>query len=205
MSPVKTMVIAVDGPAASGKGTLSRRLAAALDFAHLDTGLLYRAVGSLVAAAGGHGDPEAFIAAAERLVPADLERPDLRGDAAARLASIGAAIPDLRMRVLDPRLEPVPAGMAGEMYVGGAGLARGYLGRPELTAERFVPDPFASLPGSRLYRTGDLARWRPLADGGADLDYLGRIDHQVKVRGFRIELGEIEASLAEHPAVAEAA
>ena len=93
----------------------------------------------------------------------------------------------------------MPVGIPGEIHVGGAGLSRGYLNRPELAAERFIPDPFAGVPGSRLYRSGDLARVRP--DG--DLEYLGRRDHQVKVRGFRIELGEIEAALGRHPAVRE--
>jgi amino acid adenylation domain-containing protein len=112
---------------------------------------------------------------------------------------IGRAIPDLSLRVLDADLRPQPVGVAGEVHVGGPGLAIGYLGRPELTAERFVPDPLGP-PGSRVYRSGDLARYRP--DG--DLEYLGRIDHQVKIRGFRIELGEIETALASQPGVREA-
>src|SRR5262249_2883898 len=113
---------------------------------------------------------------------------------------IGSPIPDLQMVVLGPTMEIVPVGIPGELYVGGAGLARGYLGRPELTAERFVPDPFGTTPGGRLYKTGDLARYLP--DG--ELEYLGRADHQVKIRGFRIELGEIENVLLQHPGVREA-
>ncbi|HEX9939387.1 MAG TPA: amino acid adenylation domain-containing protein [Longimicrobium sp.] len=113
---------------------------------------------------------------------------------------IGVRIPDLTTYILDARGLPVPIGVAGELYVGGAGVARGYLNRPELTAERFVRDPFSADAGARLYRTGDVGRWR--ADG--TLEYLGRNDHQVKIRGFRIELGEIEARLAEHAGVREA-
>ena len=114
---------------------------------------------------------------------------------------IGIPIPDLKAYVLDSAGRPVPAGVPGELYIAGDGLSRGYLKRPELTAQRFVPHPFSCQPGDRLYRSGDLARCR--ADG--TLEYLGRIDHQVKIRGYRIELGEIEATLNRHAAVKESA
>jgi amino acid adenylation domain-containing protein len=113
---------------------------------------------------------------------------------------IGRPLPGVTIHLLDSALRPVPAGEVGEIFIGGAGLARGYLRRPALSAERFVPDPFSDEPGARLYRTGDLGRLRP--DG--DLDFLGRADSQVKVRGFRIECGEVEAALRAHPAVGEA-
>ena len=112
---------------------------------------------------------------------------------------IGNPIPDLELNILDSAGEVVPVGVPGELYVGGAGLARGYLNRAELTAERFVPNPFSNFPGSRLYRTGDLVRRRK----NGELEYLGRVDHQVKIRGFRVELGEIESVIAEHPLVRE--
>ena len=110
---------------------------------------------------------------------------------------IGRPIDNTQLHILDGDRSPVPAGQAGELYIGGEGLARGYFNREDLTAERFVPDPFSTRPGARLYRTGDLAR----RDANGDICFLGRSDHQIKLRGFRIELGEIESLIAQYPGV----
>ncbi|HEX7334404.1 MAG TPA: amino acid adenylation domain-containing protein [Pyrinomonadaceae bacterium] len=115
------------------------------------------------------------------------------------IVPIGSPVINVQMYVLDPAQQLVPTGITGELYIGGAGLARGYHNQPAQTAERFIPHPFSSQPGQRLYRTGDLARYR--ADG--NIEFLGRIDEQVKIRGFRIEVGEVEAVLAQHAAVRE--
>ncbi len=124
---------------------------------------------------------------------AALRRPD-------PTATIGRPIANTTIHLLDEMLQPVPPGEKGEIYIGGAGVARGYLHRPDLTAQKFIADPFSAEPGARLYRTGDLGRRRP----NGELEYLGRIDHQVKIHGFRIEPGEIEAVLRGHPGVGEA-
>ncbi len=113
---------------------------------------------------------------------------------------IGRPLPNVSVHLLDERAQPVAPGEAGEIHIGGVGLARGYLGRPDLTAAAFVPDPFSDAPGARLYRTGDLARVLP----EGDLEFVGRLDDQVKIRGFRIECGEVEAALSAHPSVSEA-
>ena len=113
---------------------------------------------------------------------------------------IGRPNPNVQIYILDANLQPVPLEVPGELHIGGAGLARGYLDYPEATAEKFIPHPFSPQPGQRLYKTGDLAKYRP--DG--QIEFLGRADDQVKIRGYRIELGEIEALLNQQPGVSEA-
>ncbi|HZI16342.1 MAG TPA: amino acid adenylation domain-containing protein, partial [Myxococcus sp.] len=137
-----------------------------------------------------YGPTEASICAAITPEGVDPER-----------VTLGGPWPNTWLYVLDARLRPVPVGIPGELYIAGPGLARGYLRRPDLTAERFLPHPFSDVPGARLYRTGDAARWLP----GGELEFLGRVDAQVKLRGFRIELGEVEAALASAPGVGHAA
>ncbi|HZX27068.1 MAG TPA: amino acid adenylation domain-containing protein [Telluria sp.] len=130
----------------------------------------------------------------------DVTSWECRDDVALRCVPIGRPIANIQIHILDAQLNPVPAGVAGQLFIAGVGLARGYLHRPELSAEKFVPNPYATQPGSRMYQSGDLARYLP--DGS--IEYLGRIDDQVKIRGFRIELGEIEAALAAQEGVREA-
>ncbi|TBW44762.1 amino acid adenylation domain-containing protein, partial [Marinobacter halodurans] len=135
-----------------------------------------------------YGPTECTVDAIACRIEPDLPRP-----------VIGRPIANVQTYILDEYLNPLPAGVAGELHIGGEGVGHGYLNRPGLTAEKFIPNPFGP-PGSRLYQSGDLARYLP--DG--NIEYLGRLDHQVKIRGFRVELGEIEACLLEHDAVREA-
>ena len=150
------------------------------------------ALGSGVQFVNGYGPTESTTFATCYQIPSDVA-PEQES------IPIGRPIANTQVYVLDEHRQPLPIGVPGELYIGGAGLARGYLNRPELTAEKFVRNPFSDHAESRLYRTGDLCRWR--ADG--NLEFLGRMDDQVKLRGFRIELGEIESVLNEHPSVAQ--
>ncbi|MET0399298.1 MAG: amino acid adenylation domain-containing protein, partial [Longimicrobiaceae bacterium] len=181
---------------ASGRGTLPRLRLAFVGGDAVPPDLLdeMREVFPAAAVRVLYGPTEATILATSHLVG---------GGGRVERSVLGAPLGEARAYVLDPHREPVPPGVAGELYVGGRGVARGYHGRPELTAERFVPDPFGggTMGGARLYRTGDRAR--RLADG--TLEFLGRTDAQVKIRGFRIEPGEVEAALAAHPSVGAAA
>jgi acyl carrier protein len=136
-----------------------------------------------------YGPTETTIWSSISTLPVDSSRIDL-----------GQPIANTQLYILDRELQPVPIGVAGELYISGDGVARGYLKRPELTAERFLPNPWSGARSARMYRTGDLARYR----GDGSIEYLGRIDHQIKLRGFRIELGEIETALREHEEIKEA-
>ncbi|MCY1072946.1 non-ribosomal peptide synthetase [Archangium lansingense] len=157
--------------------------------------LQWRRVAGGVRLGNEYGPTETTVVAVAADLDAVAEEELRRG-----LVPIGRPVPGMRAYVLDAALEPVPPGVPGELFLGGAHVSQGYLGRPELTAERFLPDPFSPEPGARCYRTGDLARLLP--DGS--LEYLGRTDQQLKYRGFRIEPGEIESVLGRHPGVREA-
>src|SRR4029077_4975501 len=145
-------------------------------------------VGSRVRLLNTYGPPEVTIAATIC---------DLTSAEPSSGPPIGRAIQNVQLYVLDRNLQPAPIEIPGDLYVGGVGLARGYLKRVDLTAERFIRNPFDLEPGARLYRTGDLAQWLP----NGELEYLGRVDRQVKIRGHRIELEEIESVLETHPEI----
>ncbi|MCO8273919.1 amino acid adenylation domain-containing protein [Actinoplanes sp. TRM 88003] len=155
----------------------------------LSGGLAARWTGPLI---NEYGPTEASVGTCTHVVPAEP---------GAGVVPIGRPLPGMTMYVLDVAMRPVPVGAVGELYVGGAGVARGYLGRPGLTGASFVPDPYGTTPGARLYRTGDRVRW--LAEGA--VQFLGRVDEQVKIRGYRVEPGEARAVLVTHPAIREAA
>ncbi|GAA3871758.1 amino acid adenylation domain-containing protein [Streptomyces sedi] len=193
---------AVDGPLAPGRLALRTVVfgGEALDVAELAPWYDWYARAGVPAPelVNMYGITETTVHVTRRpLLPAEVAEAARTGR---RHSPIGRPLADLRVRLLDGALREVPIGVPGELYVSGPGLARGYLHRPALTADRFPPDPHATAPGARMYRTGDLARYR--ADG--ELEYLGRADEQVKIRGHRVEPGEIEAALASHPGVERA-
>lgn len=152
------------------------------------------AMGKRVRWVNTYGPTEASIAAT-------ASEPQFTADAIPENLPIGRPVPNVRIYLLDGHLNPVPIGVPGELHIGGVGVAQGYFNRPELTAQKFVADPFSSEPGARMYRTGDLARYLP----SGEIEFLGRRDDQIKIRGFRIELGEIESVLAKLPGVREVA
>jgi amino acid adenylation domain-containing protein len=155
----------------------------------------HRAVGDRAQLLNTYGPTEATVAATVWELNGTVSENE-----SLREVPLGRPIANAQIYILDSHLQPVPIGVAGDLYIGGAGLARGYLNHSDQTADKFIPNPFSHRPGERLYRTGDLGRY--LSDG--DIEFLGRIDHQVKVRGYRIELGEIEAVLSCHPQVRHA-
>ncbi|HEX8429811.1 MAG TPA: amino acid adenylation domain-containing protein, partial [Longimicrobium sp.] len=190
LTPAHLMLLAQSGPA-------TRRIRRLVVGGEELKAPLARAIAE---ASGGRLEIHNEYGPTEATVGCMIHRFDPEGDHGASVP-IGVPIDNTGVYVLDARGEPTPIGVAGELYIGGAQVAHGYLNRPGLTAERFVVDPFSAEPGARMYRTGDLARWR--ADGA--MEYLGRNDFQVKIRGHRVELGEIEARLAEHADVRESA
>ena len=177
-SPRKLRLVIVGGEKASAKAYGSWR----------------SAVGPRVRWVNTYGPTEASIAATSY-------EPQFGADAIPDNLPIGRPVPNVRIYLLDGHLNPVPVGVPGELHIGGVGVAQGYFNRPELTVEKFIPDPFSYEPGARMYRTGDLARYLP----SGEIEFLGRRDDQIKIRGFRIELGEIESALAKFPGVREVA
>jgi amino acid adenylation domain-containing protein/FkbM family methyltransferase len=189
LSIVPTLLRGVLAAAGEGGSALRLLLVSGEPLRRQDVAAARRAWGADLVVANQYGPTECTMTSSYHLADSG----------ATGALPIGRPIANARFYVLDERLAPVPAGIPGELAIGGPGLALGYLGAPDLTAARFVPDPFGE-PGGRLYRTGDLVRW-----AGPDLEFLGRIDQQVKLRGVRVEPQEVAAVLARHPAVAEAA